>query len=94
MQAREFDSREAKLKRMHESMLKAVRDGGQQSSAGKKSIFSDQGAKEEYEETIAQKSNEISTMKDKLREQEYQYQNLSLQMEEKEIEAERKVQDL
>lgn len=55
MQAREFDSREAKLKRMHESMLRAVQDGGHQSSAGKVSISSDHGAKEEYEEIMAQK---------------------------------------
>ena len=78
MQAREFDSREAKLKRMHESMLKAVRDGGHQSSAGKASISSDLGAKEEYEEMLAQKSDEILAMKDKLRDKDYQYQNLSL----------------
>ena len=59
MQAREFDSREAKLKRMHESMLKAVQEGGHQSSAGKASISSDQATKEEYEEMLAQKTDEI-----------------------------------
>ena len=63
MQAREFDSREAKLKRMHESMLKAVQDGGHQSSAGKVSISSDHGAKEEYEEIVDRNKKIIKKIK-------------------------------
>jgi hypothetical protein len=52
LQAKEFEQREGKLKRMHESMLKAVQEGS--NLHGRQSISSDQALKEEFEETIGQ----------------------------------------
>jgi len=85
------------MKQMHESMLQAVRNGNSgEKKRGGNSISSttNELLREEYEEKLGQKSSEISKLKEKVKEEQYKYENLTLQLESKEIEQERKVQDL
>ena len=76
LQAKEFEQRETKLKRMHESMLKAVREGSNQN--GRQSLTSDQALKEEFEETIGQQQTKMDAMKDQIKQFKFQQENMSL----------------
>lgn len=62
MQTKEYESRETKLKSMHESMLMAVRgaESGEKPRRGNQSISSSNDyLREEYEEKLAQKATSI-----------------------------------
>ena len=92
MQVKDFETREVKMKSMHESMLTAVQESRDLKT--NQSITSLTEVKEEYEVKLDEANSKVASLTEKLKEQEFNFKNLQLQMESKEIEFERKAHDL
>jgi len=77
LQAKEFEQREEKLKRMHESMLKAVQEGTGERSGLRgadgtpESSDESRQVREEYEEIRQTSMKKIKELEDKLKESQY-----------------------